>query len=340
MTKELVTQKSPDFWGLIDASQKIVTHLHERPDPDSVGSALSLKLVLEKMGKSVDVLTQKGHLLPSASFIPGYDSIKEVGYREVDFNDYDLFVMLDVSAYSRITKDIEWTYPFEIPTIIIDHHEQNPIEADVEIVVPNASATCEMLYWLYSDKGVEMHKDIATALFTGIWTDTVGMKIADATYETHQAVANLVKAGAKPNEIIFKIIGITNDQLVQVGKVLASIKELSDGKIIIAYQHLNDVPGIDHFEYTNASEISKLRLSESKDAHIAALLYETEGVVNVSMRANNQDHPIDISVIARSLGGGGHAAAAGAKIEGKDFDEVERLLLTKIEESYPGMFNL
>jgi phosphoesterase RecJ-like protein len=334
--KEQVINKAPQIWQLINASDKILTHLHERPDPDSVSSALSLKYVLEKMGKQVDVVTQVGHLLPQVDYLHDYSTIKEIDYSSYDFSSYDLFIMIDVSDFKRVTRDTD--YSFHCPTLLIDHHEENTIKADIELVVPEAPATCELLYWLYKANDVSIETLLATYLFTGIWTDTIGMKTINASADTHQIVADLVKAGARHNEIIFRITSLTNNELKQVGHALSRIKTLGGGDLIIAYQYLTDVDGISHYEYTNASEVIKLRLSDSSDASIAVLLYETEGIANISFRANNQEKPYDISVVARALGGGGHKAAAGAKLSGKTLDEAEQLVLEKVKEIYPEIF--
>ena len=116
--------------------------------------------------------------------------------------------------------------------INIDHHITNENFGDVNIVLPSSGSTCEIVYKLIKYMGIEMDKDIATCLYTGINTDTGRFMYSNTTYETHIIAAELIKTGIDTSDINISIY--QNRTIERTRLLLESLNQLElyeDGKI-------------------------------------------------------------------------------------------------------------
>ncbi len=287
--------------ALLLAQDKLVLCPHVSPDGDALGSTLALKMALEKAGKKVTVMVDDD--VPKAfGFLPQIDCFVKPAEGEVV--EADLLVVLDASSLDRIGKVAQAVKAKAIANI--DHHISNTQFADYLYLNTEAAATAEILCNLVEKLGITPDKDLATCLYTGIYTDCGSFRYANTTPGTMRAAAKLLEYGARPNEISDALGTNTRANIEMLGKVLQTLAFYKDGKIstleINSDLYDKDV-NTDNF-------ISFARYIEGVDV---ALLFKAvePAVTRVSMRSQNTD----VAAIALSFGGGGHVRAAGCTVE-------------------------
>lgn len=287
--------------ALLLAQDKLVLCPHVSPDGDALGSTLALKMALEKAGKKVTVMVDDD--VPKAfGFLPQIDCFVKPSDAEVV--EADLLVVLDASSLDRIGKVAQAVKAKAVANI--DHHISNTQFADYLYLNTEAAATAEILCNLVEKLGITPDKDLATCLYTGIYTDCGSFRYANTTPGTMRAAAKLLEYGARPNEISDALGTNTRANIEMLGKVLQTLAFYNDGKIstleINSDLYDKDV-NTDNF-------ISFARYIEGVD--VAVLFKAVEpAVTRVSMRSQDTD----VAAIALSFGGGGHVRAAGCTVE-------------------------
>lgn len=287
--------------ALLLAQDKLVLCPHVSPDGDALGSTLALKMALEKAGKKVTVMVDDD--VPKAfGFLPQIDCFVKPADGEV--LEADLLVVLDASSLDRIGKIAQSVKAKAVANI--DHHISNTQFADYLYLNTEAAATAEILCNLVEKLGITPDKDLATCLYTGIYTDCGSFRYANTTPGTMRAAAKLLEYGARPNEISDALGTNTRANIEMLGKVLQTLAFYNDGKIstleINSDLYDKDV-NTDNF-------ISFARYIEGVD--VAVLFKAVEpAVTRVSMRSQDTD----VAAIALSFGGGGHVRAAGCTVE-------------------------
>lgn len=310
------------LWQAIERlriAQRILVVCHIRPDGDAIGSLLGLGLALRSLGKSVEMVSEDG--VPADSrHLEGSSEIKRKPQ-----GDFDLVCVVDSSDLARTGSALQ---DREVVDINIDHHPTNLNFADLNLVDVQAVATAEIIAGLLTTWGLALSPAIAAALLTGLVTDTIGFRTANVTPATLNLAASLMERGAdlpvlyrralvdRPFEAM-RLWGAGLSRLERSGRLLWTSLTLDDRKVA-------EYPGRDDADLVNI-------LSAVEGVDIAVIFVEQpNGRVKISWRAQPG---FDVSQIARSLGGGGHAAAAGAEIQGSlpeiqaDILELTRPLL-------------
>jgi phosphoesterase RecJ-like protein len=297
---------------LINKSERILVTSHIRPDGDAVGSVLALGLALGDKNKQVVMALDDG--VPSRfHFLEGHD---QVVTRISD--GFDLVIALDCGELSRVGSIAAG---FEKVHINIDHHASNPGFGDVNLVDPLATSVTEMLTGLIPAFGLKITKPVAEALLTGLITDTLGFKTVNMRPEALRLAADLFEIGADLPYLYDQALTRKSFEAISYwGAGLSQLKR--EGRIIWATLSLADRKSVGYHGRDDADLISLL----SSITHVdVALIFvqQNENEVKVSWRANNG---FDVAQIAQAFGGGGHAAAAGATIQG-DLEEVRQRVL-------------
>jgi phosphoesterase RecJ-like protein len=303
---------------LINKAERILVTSHIRPDGDAVGSVLALGLALIDKGKQVVMALDDG--VPSRfHFLEGHDKVvNQVG------GIFDLVIVLDCGEFSRIGSIAE---NIDKAHINIDHHASNPNFGDINLIDPIATSVTGMLVGLIPAFGLEITKPVAEALLTGLITDTLGFKTSNMTPETLRLAADLFERGANLPYLYDQALTRKSFEAVSYwGAGLSQLKR--DGRIIWATLSLADRKSVGYHGRDDADLISLL--SSITDVNVALIfVQQSENEVKVSWRANNG---FDVAQIAQVFGGGGHAAAAGATVQG-DL-EVARQEVLKVTKEF------
>ena len=320
---------------------------HIRPDGDCVGSCVGLYLYIRKNYPQIEVHMYLENVPPVFQLLVGVDKIKN---QLMDLTrPYDLFITLDCAEVERLGFSRPAFLEAKM-TFCIDHHVSNSGFADVNYIVPEASSTSELVYHLLRKPGPAEDKEppsfskdkttesvqegemgdridleIASALFLGIVHDTGVFRFSNTTAETMEVAAALLRKGVIGDEIIEKTFyERTYLQTKIIGKALAECELILDGKCLYYVLTAKDMK-----EYNVTSSdldgiVSQLWLT--KDIEIAIFMYELEGYdFKVSMRSSER---VDVSLIAKRFGGGGHKRAAGFEM----MESSERILQLVCEE--------
>jgi bifunctional oligoribonuclease and PAP phosphatase NrnA len=284
----------------------IVTH--ENPDGDALGSILAMKLALDQLGKdSVMYLYGDAPLPAEYSFMP----LAELRRRLPDDWRERVLLALDCANESRIGPEPE---PLQgAPLVVnIDHHHDNSRFGAVNLIVPNASSTGEVLRDVFGELGVEITPEIAEALYIALVTDTGRFQYSNTTAKALRLAAELVDAGADVHRIfrgVYETVQFAKLKLLARALERATIYD--GGRVVVSYLLRNDFTDIGAAEAYSEGIIDFLRAVEGAD--MAALIREpprSDGPARrVSLRASNDE--LDVSAIARKSGGGGHPQAAG-----------------------------
>ena len=279
---------------------------HENPDGDALGSILALKLALDQLGKDSVMYLYGDAPLPSEySFMPLDDLHRRL---PGDWPERVL-IAVDCANETRIGPDPE---PLEgAPLVLdIDHHHDNTRFGNVNLIVPNASSTGEVLRDVFAELGVELTPEIAEALYIALVTDTGRFQYSNTTPKALRLAAELVEAGADVHAIFRRVYETVQfAKLKLLARALERAQIYDGGRLVVSYLLRTDFTDIGAAEAYSEGIIDSLRAVEGAD--MAALIREPRDgpARRVSLRASNDE--LDVSAIARKSGGGGHRQAAG-----------------------------
>jgi phosphoesterase RecJ-like protein len=311
------------FVALVKGGRRFVIASHVRPDGDAYGSTLALALALRKAGKEVLAWNPDG-MSERFAWLPGAG---EVAGPEVPKGRWDARIVLDTASPERVGR-LSLAPDAASPIVNVDHHGSNPRFGDL-VWVDAARASCgEMVLDLARAAGLPMDKEVASCLFVAISTDTGSFRFSNTRPETLRAAADLLEAGVDLGEL--SRMTWENEpprRLAFLREVLQTARFEDGGKVGLlwirpeAYARSGAQP-----EDTEGL----IDLVRGVAGVAVALVFEEiagEGTVRVSFRS--KDPRVDVAKVATKFGGGGHAAAAGARVPGKPAD-VERDVLSAV----------
>ena len=294
--------------GELQGASKLLCTTHENPDGDALGSLLGFHLMMRSLGKdSVMFMAADQFPLPHEyRNLPLEGVIK----RPPDDMEERTAVFLDCGNIDRMPVDFLQRDGQHI--LNIDHHHDNTRFGTVNLVVPEASCTAEILWQLAHELGIEITAPIAEALYIALVTDTGRFMYENTTARSHRMAAELVEAGVDPGAVYRRIyLNLPFARLQLASKALARVRRLDGGSITLALLKREDFEESGARESDSEGIIDYIRAVEGTAvAVLVRELLEKPGLHKVSLRAT--DGRADVSAIARSLGGGGHRQAAGA----------------------------
>jgi phosphoesterase RecJ-like protein len=321
---------------LIKASKNILIHLHPSPDGDSVGSALSMKQALSQLGKAVTVISGDSRPPLLFSMLPGFADIVDQTFVDTDLSKYDLFIAMDSSNVDQISKKGQVVFPEHLKVLVIDHHKSNTQYGTINIVDAALPANCQLLYSLFEEWGIEITPEIAICLLVGIYTDS-RFRYEGTTGKTFEITAKLVDLYPEFHKVFFELENnLSAKRVYLMGIALSNIKTFNNNKVAIAIVSQKDLQDrqIAKEDIEN-NEISNILRSVTGWELDISLIELEPNVWNASFRTRDADK-YDVSKIAVALGGGGHKAAAGARIEGTKDLALQKILDT-IKQTYPSI---
>ena len=303
-----------DLTAVADAIREhdhFVITTHENPDGDALGSLLGAKLALDQLGKdSVMVLHGDAPLPGEYGFMP----LAGLSRRWPDDVAERVLLALDCANESRIADpEVLGRVPLSID---IDHHHDNTRFGQINLIVPDASSTGEVLHDLLGELGVELTPDIAEALYIALVTDTGRFQYTNTTPKALRLAAELVEAGADVHRVFQGVYeSVQFAKLKLLARALERAQVYEGGRIVVSYLLRTDFAEVGAAEPYSEGVIDYLRAVEGAD--MAVLIREppreSGPTRRVSLRASVDE--LDVSAIARKSGGGGHRQAAGFSSE-------------------------
>lgn len=303
--------------ALIRTSSTVYVGTHIRPDGDALGCLLGLSLALEAQGKRVARLCADP-APDNYRFLPTADRLSSQPPEWAA----DLGIVVDCDGLARLGP---LAAAFEsLPHVIdLDHHGTDQTFGEVRLVDSSAGAAAEIVYDLVKSLGATVDPEIATCLYAGVLTDTGRFSYANTTARSLHAAAELAAAGAIPNDIarrIYEERSVAATHLL--GTALARLSPNHDPEIVSSMLTRGDFAETGAEPSDTDGIIDHLRAIGGR--RVAMLFVEADGEqVRVSLRS---DGSVDVSEIALSFGGGGHAMAAGCTLEGSGEQVREKVL--------------
>ena len=314
------TQTS-DLQTVVDvlrSHERFVVVAHENPDGDALGSLLGAALGLRALGKDVVMyLSDRGPTPPEYRFL----DLSEV-QRDLPA-DIEERVLLAVDC-ANARRIAEGTQAVDRARFVIDvdHHHDNSRFGDVNLVVPEASSTAEVIRDILHELDVDLTPRIAEALYVGLVTDTGRFQYTNTTPKALRLAAELVEAGANVHEVFQHVYETVQfAKLKLLARALERAASFEGGALVVSYLLREDFAEAGAEEPYSEGIIDHLRAVEGSE--MVALIREPprEGPTHrVSLRSSHDE--IDVSAIARKRGGGGHPQAAGFSSE----EPVERII--------------
>ena len=306
---------------LIEKSRYILIVTHINPDPDSIGSALALSNLFYENRIKHKVFNVSKDLPQNLNFISRFEKITDI---LPPF--YDLVISVDCGTYKRLGFEV----PKNIPIINFDHHISNDNFGAINIVDSYKSSTAELVFEFFKYNGLYITKESATALYVGIYDDTLAFSLSRCDEDTFKKVNFLVECGASPSYIANKLL--RSDSLAKyriIPKVLDSLELFSEGKIatIYALEEWFKQTGANSRDCEDALDM----IMSMAVVKIAFFVRFTNGVCRVSLRSKGD---IDVAKIAMIFDGGGHFNAAGCSLNISDVIEAKNLILKEVIKVY------
>ncbi len=307
---------------IVKKAQNMLIIGHQRPDGDCIGAGLSLARVCAKYGKTCAFVFDSP--VPAHfSFMPRFDTLN----KGLD-GSFDTVVCVDCADHLRTGK--YYGYVKNAATSVnIDHHRTNNRFAQVNIVVPDASSTCEVLFDLLAAEN-ELTDEIAYCLFVGLSTDTghfmhnntnakvlyTAAKLAEYSIDVHSIASNIYK-------------NTTVGKTKLIARAIQSMRFFADGKICVISVHLDDLAACDCVLADTEGLIDYGMMIGSVEVAVC-LTEQNTPQFKVSYRSKG----LDVSAAAAVFGGGGHKLAAGCSVSGK-YEDVVRKVVKSITDGMP-----
>ena len=304
MKNKLQFKKALD---LISDSNKILLTTHEGTDGDDLGSALAMFGFLKQLGKKSRIVI-KGGVPTNLIFLPGSSEVQS----ELAKLDDDLVITFGCNKIERTG------FPLlnEAKQIIsFDHHPDSAPFGVVNVIDPETAAVAELVYYFLKFADAEIDKNMATAMLTGIFTDTGGFKHSNTSAKALEVAAELLKKGARIDKIAMQTMGRKRPSTIKAwAKGLENARYDNDKKMVFSVLTEDDLKEIGATDEDLDGFVELL--NNMPQARFALLLRQDGEAVKGSLRSE-PNKKVDVSKIAKSFGGGGHKMAAGFKIDGK-----------------------
>lgn len=301
--------------------ERFLLTTHEGPDGDALGSLLGLHGILTQLGKdSVMFLAEKEFPLPvEYRFMP----LQEVFHEPpADLADR-IVVFLDCGNIDRMPVD--WLRD-GIEILNVDHHHDNTRFGSVNLVDEEAACTAEIVFEVAGRLGATLTPEIATALYVGLVTDTGMFMYENSDARSHLVAAALIEAGVEVNEVYRRLYErMPTEKLRLLARALDRVERRLEGRLSTAYVNADDYAETGAEEVLTEGIIDFVRALEGTS--VAAVIRDRPAADGPTRKASlrSTDGVVDVSEIARRMGGGGHRRAAGFSTD-LDYPAIIELL--------------
>lgn len=305
---------------LINESSNFVITSHISPDGDNIGAIVAFCRFLKNINKNV-VVVLDDDIPTELLFLTDIENI--IKSKDFNFDENYVVISLDCADKNRISINekilIESQY-----IINIDHHISNTLYGDINYVKPLCSSTCEVLldlFKIYNESKIDDF--IATALYTGISTDTGNFMFSSVDENTFLSVAYLTKKGANRDLIANEIYrSISLNQRILTSLVLETLEIRENIAIMLVSEEMLKKSDV---KYEDTELITNIPI-DTKGVKIGILIKEKEkNFYKISFRSKGN---IDVCSIAQKFGGGGHKNAAGCTFLG-NYSEIKEKLFAE-----------
>ena len=302
---------------LLSHARRILCICHRGPDGDALGSLLAIGQLLEQQFPQIQVSMHCVDTMPDTFlFLPGIQRVQ--GSPELRAGDAAVIVDCAEAKMTELHVTHPQLFDGTYPTVVIDHHPGNPLFGTVNVVIPEAASTCEIIVQIADHLQWVLRSDVATCLLTGVYTDTGGLLHSNTTSSVYRTVARLLRAGARQQLVVTAVFRTAKLSTLKLwGRVLEKISVTEEGGAISAVTEGDfRATGADYSELAGAIDY----VNAVPGMRFSMVLSERDGKVKGSLRTLRDD--VDVAAMAGKFSGGGHRRAAGFAVAGKLKPEV------------------
>ncbi|MFC5532501.1 DHH family phosphoesterase [Cohnella yongneupensis] len=289
---------------------------HVQPDGDAISSTVAIGWLLAKLGKTFTMLNE-GPVPSRLQYLWRSEDIVTIRNDEEPKRQYRLVICVDCADYARIGRGKAWVAE-GAEILNIDHHPTNDGYGLVNVLKFHAAATAEIIIELIDAMSFPLDKDVATAIYTGLLTDTGGFRYSSTSPEVMAIASRLLTAGVNGPELaelLLERMSIGQMQMIQRGlSRLAFTPDQKIGWIWVTSEDLAETGA------TNEDLEGLVNYPRNIEGVEVGLLFKVNGEtsVKVSLRSAGK---VNVAAVAQHFGGGGHVRAAGCRLT-EPLDEV------------------
>lgn len=293
---------------------------HVQPDGDAISSTVVVGWLLQKLGKSA-VLMNESELPSRLSYLPQFDTI--INYKQaVPEHQFDTIIAIDCADFRRI-GEVSSSFAPGAKLLNIDHHPTNNGFGSVNVIRSEAAATVEILFDLIERAGIPLDLDCATAIYTGLLTDTGGFRYSNTSPRVMEIASRLLAIGVSGNELadhLLEKMTMAKLKLLQIAlNRLTFTSNLEIGYVFIGKDDLRETGAVPE----DLEGIVNYALNVD-GVEVGILFKEADdGTVKASLRSAGK---ADVAAIAQSFGGGGHVRASGCRLDGPLQSAIDQLV--------------
>jgi phosphoesterase RecJ-like protein len=303
----------------IKNANKLALVSHPNPDGDTLGAAVALAEYLQTLGKEVKIFC----VSPASEKFGFLKNIHLVNNDPNVFNEQDTIVVVDCGdlRYAGVVETLK-DHPATI--INIDHHATNEDYGHFNMVIRNAASTTEVVYNFFKFNNIRITPTMATALLTGLITDTDNFSNSATSHTSLVTSSELLRLGANWTAIHRALVQNKSIAILKLwGVILSRLRKKEE--IDMAYTYLTTKDVIEHDVSEDDVEGIANFLNKLDGAKISLFIKETaDGKIKGSFRTTSDE--IDVSALAKKMGGGGHKKAAGFTTDGTIENVVNKII--------------
>lgn len=313
---------------LVLMAHDIVITCHVSPDGDALGSSCALWSVLKSLGKSVNVVT--ADCAPrSLQFLPGVHDII-ASTRQLDrahelFAKADLIFCMDFNDQDRLDRLTDALMKSKARRVIIDHHLDPQMEADVVISRPEISSTSALLYILLWQMQWTraLNRNAAACIYTGMMTDTGNFSYNSNDPDLYLIIHDLMRKGIDKDNLYKLVMNTSSETRIRImGYAQYRMQLLPDHRAAVITLSADELK---EFGYNKGDTegLVNVPLAIPEITYSVFLREDAPDCVKVSMRSKG-DFSVS-RICEENFNGGGHANAAGGEFHGSLNEAIEKL---------------
>lgn len=322
-----------DIKKIIQSHQNFLLTTHLNPDGDGIGAACALTELLLQMDKKVKFVCDSS--IPNKFSFLDYHQTHEMYNPADSYSECQVLIVLDTHRRERIGRLSQLIDRPSIITVCIDHHEVAAPFTQHLAIDPKACSVGAMVYTLYKESGYDLNPEAANGIYASIICDTGRFSYSSTTRKAHKIADECIKLGVDPDLMHSQLFQhVSFRQIKLFAMALQGMETYFDNKVALQYLIKDDI------ERTEGSPIDLENIELEyihdfnhliEDIHCFVLFRDLgNNRIRVSLRSKID---LDISHLVLSLGGGGHANAAGLLWEGS-LEEIKGRILGLLEELF------
>jgi len=316
----LYAEQLQSAYNFINHHDDFLVVSHVQPDGDAASSTVAIGWLLSQLGKKFTMINE-GAIPNRLDFLWSANEIHNYTLAPLN-RTYSTVICVDCADFSRTGK-VQQLFTEDRVLLNIDHHPTNDHFGTVNLIKADAAATAEILFDLMNQFEITWDVDIATALYTGILTDTGGFRYANTTPRVMEIISQLLTYGVNGHWLADHLLEkMSMAQMLLLTRALSRLSFTDDNRVGYIYVTPEDMAETGAVNEDLEGLVNYPRNIEGVDVGI--LFKQVSDVaVKISLRSNEN---VNVAEIAQSFGGGGHVRASGCRIEGTLQDVMKQVV--------------